>query len=94
MLLFGISMAFMFSGLPGVLADAFRAALGPRSPTINQPLVALVRRGGYVKDDPPLIFHLSAKILPGVTMAFCEPVTRNRTSLPEHFRVLFRPSLQ
>ena len=41
------------------------------------------------KDDPPLIFHPSADLAPGVTSAFREPLARYRASLPDHVRVLF-----
>jgi uncharacterized protein (DUF2252 family) len=41
------------------------------------------------KDDPPLIFHPPAGLLPGVTSAFREPVAAYRASLPDHVRVLF-----
>jgi uncharacterized protein (DUF2252 family) len=41
------------------------------------------------KEDPPLIFHPSAEMAPGVTTAFGEPLERYRASLPDHVRVLF-----
>jgi uncharacterized protein (DUF2252 family) len=41
------------------------------------------------KEDPPLIFHPSAEMAPGVTTAFREPLERYRASLPDHVRVLF-----
>ncbi len=41
------------------------------------------------KDDPPLIFHPSAELAPGVTTGFREPLARYRASLPDHVRVLF-----
>ena len=40
------------------------------------------------RDDPPLIFHPSAELAPGVTTAFREPFARYRASLPDHVRVL------
>jgi hypothetical protein len=40
------------------------------------------------KDDPPLIFHPSEELAPGVTKGFREPVARYRASLPDHVRVL------
>ena len=40
------------------------------------------------KDDPPLIFHPTAELAPGVTTAFREPFARYRASLPDHVRVL------
>ena len=41
------------------------------------------------RDDPPLIFHPSAEMAPGVTTGFLEPIARYRASLPDHVRVLF-----
>ncbi len=41
------------------------------------------------KDDPPLIFHPSAKLAPGVTTGFRQPLASYRESLPDHVRVLF-----
>ena len=41
------------------------------------------------KEDPPLIFHPSVEMAPGVTTAFREPLERYRASLPDHVRVLF-----
>jgi len=41
------------------------------------------------KDDPPLIFHPSAELTPGVTSGFREPLAAYRASLPDHVRVLF-----
>jgi uncharacterized protein (DUF2252 family) len=40
------------------------------------------------KDDPPLIFHPSAEMAPGIATAFREPMARYRASLPDHVRVL------
>jgi uncharacterized protein (DUF2252 family) len=40
------------------------------------------------KDDPPLIFHPSAELAPGIATAFREPMARYRASLPDHVRVL------
>ena len=40
------------------------------------------------KDDPPLIFHPSEDMMPGITSGFSEPVARYRASLPDHVRVL------
>ncbi len=41
------------------------------------------------KDDPPLIFHPSEEMAPGVTSGFKEPLARYHASLPDHVRVLF-----
>jgi uncharacterized protein (DUF2252 family) len=41
------------------------------------------------KEDPPLIFHPSRELAPGVTTGFREPLARYRASLPDHVRVLF-----
>jgi len=40
------------------------------------------------KDDPPLIYHPSAEMAPGIATAFREPLARYRASLPDHVRVL------
>ena len=42
-----------------------------------------------IKDDPPLIFHLTAERMPGLKTGFREQVAFYRASLPEHVRVLF-----
>ena len=42
-----------------------------------------------IKDDPPLIFHPTADIAPGVETQFGEQLAKYRESLPEHVRVLF-----
>jgi hypothetical protein len=42
-----------------------------------------------IKDDPPLIFHASAKWMPGQATGFREPIALYRASLPDHVRVLF-----
>jgi uncharacterized protein (DUF2252 family) len=42
----------------------------------------------HIRDDPPLIFHPSAKWAPGQTTGFREQVAQYRTSLPDHVRVL------
>ncbi|MBS0560516.1 MAG: DUF2252 domain-containing protein [Proteobacteria bacterium] len=41
-----------------------------------------------LKDDPPLIFHPSEELAPGITTGFREPLARYRASLPDHVRVL------
>ena len=41
------------------------------------------------RDDPPLIFHPTAEMAPGVTTGFREPLEAYRASLPDHVRVLF-----
>src|SRR5271165_3774827 len=41
------------------------------------------------KDDPPLIYHPSVELAPGVETGFREPLARYRASLPDHIRVLF-----
>ena len=42
-----------------------------------------------IKDDPPLIFHLTAERMPGLKTGFREQVALYCASLPEHVRVLF-----
>nr|WP_294543344.1 DUF2252 domain-containing protein [uncultured Rhodopila sp.] len=41
------------------------------------------------RDDPPLIFHPSEELAPGVTTGFRAPLEQYRASLPDHVRVLF-----
>jgi uncharacterized protein (DUF2252 family) len=41
------------------------------------------------KDNPPLIFHPSAELTPGLTTGFREALARYRASLPDHVAVLF-----
>jgi uncharacterized protein (DUF2252 family) len=42
-----------------------------------------------IKDDPPLIYHPSGDLFPGVESGFAEPLGVYRESLPEHTRTLF-----
>jgi len=42
-----------------------------------------------IKDDPPLIFHASADLAPGMESNYKAAVAAYRASLPEHVRVLF-----
>jgi uncharacterized protein (DUF2252 family) len=52
----------------------------------------LVERRGTeprLKDNPPLIFHPSAEMAPGVRTGFREPLAKYRASLPDHVGVLF-----
>ena len=42
-----------------------------------------------IKDNPPLIFHASAKETPAYRTSYAEAVAGYRASLPEHTRVLF-----
>ena len=42
-----------------------------------------------IKDDPPLIFHPSDELAPGMTTGYREQLELYRKSLPEHVRVLF-----
>jgi uncharacterized protein (DUF2252 family) len=41
------------------------------------------------KDDPPLIFHPSMELAPGIASGYRKPLARYRASLPDHIRVLF-----
>jgi uncharacterized protein (DUF2252 family) len=52
----------------------------------------LVREEGgehRIKDDPPLIFHPTEEIAPGLRTGYSDAVTAYRASLPEHVRDLF-----
>ena len=42
-----------------------------------------------IKDEPPLIFHPSAKMAPGLRTEYAAPLAAYRESLPEHTRILF-----
>jgi uncharacterized protein (DUF2252 family) len=42
-----------------------------------------------IKDEPPLIFHPSAEMAPGLKSGYAEAITAYRESLPVHVRVLF-----
>ena len=42
-----------------------------------------------IKDDPPLIFHPTAEIAPGVTSGYVDTIAAYRKSLPEHVKALF-----
>jgi hypothetical protein len=42
-----------------------------------------------IKDEPPLIFHVSAEEMPGQTTGFEEQLALYRESLPHHVQVLF-----
>ncbi len=42
-----------------------------------------------IKDDPPLIFHPSKELAPGLETGFKEALASYRASLPEHMRTLF-----
>ena len=42
-----------------------------------------------IRDNPPLIFHPSEELAPGVRTQYREGLARYRESLPEHVRVLF-----
>ncbi len=41
------------------------------------------------KDDPPLIFHPSTELAPGVNTGYQDALASYRASLPDHVRVLF-----
>jgi uncharacterized protein (DUF2252 family) len=42
-----------------------------------------------IKDEPPLIFHPTEELAPGLKSAYSEAIALYRESLPEHVRVLF-----
>jgi uncharacterized protein (DUF2252 family) len=42
-----------------------------------------------IKDDPPLIFHPTAEMTPGIVSGYVEVIAAYRESLPEHTRTLF-----
>ena len=42
-----------------------------------------------IRDDPPLIFHPSADVAPGVVSGYADAIAVYRASLPEHTRRLF-----
>ena len=52
-------------------------------------LVALEGNQPRIKDEPPLIFHPSAEVAPGLESGFDEAISAYRVTLPEHLRTLF-----
>jgi uncharacterized protein (DUF2252 family) len=42
-----------------------------------------------IKDDPPLIFHPTEELAPGMKSNYADAIAEYRRSLPEHVRVLF-----
>jgi uncharacterized protein (DUF2252 family) len=42
-----------------------------------------------IKDEPPLIFHPSAEMAPGLESGYAEAIASYRETLPEHTRTLF-----
>jgi len=42
-----------------------------------------------IKDDPPLIFHPTADMAPGVVSGYADVIAAYRATLPEHTRTLF-----
>ena len=42
-----------------------------------------------IKDDPPLIFHPTAELAPGLKSGYAEAIAAYRETLPAHVRVLF-----
>jgi uncharacterized protein (DUF2252 family) len=42
-----------------------------------------------IKDDPPLIFHPTAQMAPGVVSGYADVIGAYRETLPEHIRTLF-----
>jgi len=42
-----------------------------------------------IKDEPPLIFHPSAELAPGLESGYSEAIASYRETLPEHIRTLF-----
>ncbi|WP_445147063.1 DUF2252 domain-containing protein [Dyella sp. Tek66A03] len=42
-----------------------------------------------IKDDPPLIFHPTEELAPGLTSGYAEAIASYRESMPEHVRTLF-----
>jgi uncharacterized protein (DUF2252 family) len=42
-----------------------------------------------IKDEPPLIYHPSAELFPGLESAYAEAFIGYRESLPDHIRTLF-----
>jgi uncharacterized protein (DUF2252 family) len=42
-----------------------------------------------IKDEPPLIFHPTVELAPGLKSGYREQIAQYRETLPEHVRVLF-----
>jgi uncharacterized protein (DUF2252 family) len=52
-------------------------------------LVAMDGAKPRIKDEPPLIFHPAAEMVPGLKSGLAEAIAAYRESLPEHTRTLF-----
>ncbi len=52
-------------------------------------LVSVAGAQPRIKDEPPLIFHPSAEMAPGMATGYAEAFASYRESLPEHTRTLF-----
>lgn len=85
------------SGDPAVLQD-IRKRLAERIETERRKTVPdhlypkLVSEEGTrprIKDEPPLIFHPTAEMAPGLTSGYAEVIASYRETLPEHTRTLF-----
>ncbi len=52
-------------------------------------LVSIEGSKPRIKDDPPLIYHPTAKEAPGLASGYAEALAAYRETLPEHTRILF-----
>jgi uncharacterized protein (DUF2252 family) len=85
------------SGDPAVVAAArkrmverIEAARRKTVPDYLYPkLVSQEGAAPRIKDDPPLIFHPTEELAPGLQSGYAEAITSYRESLPEHLRTLF-----
>ena len=59
-------------------------------PDIMYPKFVVHKEGGpKIKDEPPLIFHTTEMLTPGVQSDYAKVIETYRQSLPEHVRLLF-----
>lgn len=85
------------SGDPEVLAEvrkrlAERIEAERKKTVVDHLYPKLVTKEGakpLIKDDPPLIFHPTAKMAPGLESSYAESIATYRETLPGHTRVLF-----
>ncbi|SAL03912.1 hypothetical protein AWB78_06719 [Caballeronia calidae] len=85
------------SGDPAVMAEARKRIAqridDARRKTVPEHLYPkLVSDAGTlprIKDDPPLIFHPTEDMAPGLASGYAEAIDAYRESLPEHIRTLF-----
>jgi len=72
------------------VAERIEAETGKSAPDHLYPkLVSQEGAKPRIKDEPPLIFHPTAEMAPGLKSGYAEAVAAYRETLPAHVRVLF-----